>query len=199
MRRRSSTDSQRTPLSLVYAYPLGSGLPWTQGPWLYPFASGATMKNSSLTRRVRGISSSVSRTSWIFSPTRLPIVLRRASGAIAFARSVIRMLGTLGTNTSPPCITSMHRITKRTPCSSVPREGIRRHKDSLGAEFRGAIEADRISRLVRADQQRLLHSSINGGVDDVLASKDISPNRFRSIEFSRQHMLKRSRVDHNFH
>ena len=64
-------------------------------------------------------SSSVSRTSWIFSPGRMPMTLRVASGASASAMSVTRMLGILGTKTSPPCIRPMQSMTKSTACSSV--------------------------------------------------------------------------------
>ncbi|OPZ74914.1 MAG: hypothetical protein BWY80_00376 [Firmicutes bacterium ADurb.Bin456] len=46
------------------------------------------------------------------------MILICASGAMAFARSVIFILGILGTKTSPPCICSMALITKRTPCSN---------------------------------------------------------------------------------
>ena len=71
-------------------------------------------------------SSSLSSTSCSFSPGRMPMTSISASGAMALARSITRILGILGTNTSPPSICSMARMTKRTPCSNESQKRVMR-------------------------------------------------------------------------
>src|SRR3546814_9319329 len=51
--------------------------------------------------------------SWIFSPGRMPTMRCGRSGAMCLARSVIFMLGILGTKISPPFISDRHDSTKR--------------------------------------------------------------------------------------
>ncbi len=64
-------------------------------------------------------SSSVISTSWIFSPGRMPMISRSASGASASAMSSTRMLGIFGTNVSPPSIHSRQSMTSCTACWRV--------------------------------------------------------------------------------
>ena len=57
------------------------------------------------------------------------------SGATARARSITVMLGILGTNTSPPCICSRQRITKRTPWSRVSQKRVMRSSVTVTRPF----------------------------------------------------------------
>jgi hypothetical protein len=68
----------------------------------------------------------VINTSWSFSPGRMPTILRSASGASTSAMSMIRMLGILGTNVSPPWTRPMHDRTNSTASGTVIQKRVMR-------------------------------------------------------------------------
>ena len=69
-----------------------------------------------------------------FSPGRMPIILCPSSGAIALARSIMRIEGIFGMKISPPFIRSKFFSTKRTPCSSVIQKRVMR-SSVIGSSF----------------------------------------------------------------
>ena len=65
----------------------------------------------------------------------------------------------------------------------------------VGAEFGRAIQADRRGGLVGRQGDNPLHSSVKTGLDDVLRTQNIGPDRLKRIIFGRRHLLECGGVD----
>src|SRR3989344_284475 len=114
----SSPESHRVLLSDEYTNFPAMGFPPLPCSAFQNGNSGSIRKYESNSLLWR-LSSSAKSTSWSRSPWRMPINCTSEEGASTEIRSIMRMLGILGTNTSPPCMRLMQSDTNRTPCSNV--------------------------------------------------------------------------------
>ncbi len=68
------------------------------------------------------------------------------------------------------------------------------HEQLVGSQLGGAIEVDRVGRLVRGERDDFLHLRVDGGLDHVLRAADIGLQAFERVVFGHRHMLQRRGV-----
>src|SRR5208282_3722381 len=73
------------------------------------------------------------------------------------------------------------------------------HKHFFCAQFGGAIQIDRINRLVGAERQNAAHALINRRINHVAPAHDICLDRFERVVLASRHLLERRRVHHHRH
>ncbi len=77
--------------------------------------------------------------------------------------------------------------------------GIGLHKHLLRAQLGGAVEIDRIHRLVGRERQNATHALIDSRIDDVAAAHNVGLDRFKRVVLASRHLLERRRVHHHRH
>ena len=83
------------------------------------------------------------------------------------------------------------------PGSAGGRIGVALHQQFFGAEFRGAVEVDRVDGLVGAQAEHLLDAAIDRRVDDVPRPVDVGLHRFAGIVLAGRDLLQGGGVDHD--
>src|SRR5262245_14213659 len=69
----------------------------------------------------------------------------------------------------------------------------------LAAQLGGAVQIDRVDRLVRADPDDALDALVDGGVDDVLRPEHIGLDRLERVVLARGNLLHRGGVEDDVH
>ena len=78
-------------------------------------------------------------------------------------------------------------------------EVVCRDKQLVGHELRGAVQVDRVGRLVGGQCDHLFHVVRERGVDDVFRAMDVRLDAFHRVVFGSRHLLQRGCVDDEVH
>src|SRR5216684_6139181 len=73
------------------------------------------------------------------------------------------------------------------------------HKHFFRAQLGGAVQIDRIHRLVGTERHNAAHALINGRINHVAAADDIGLDRFEWVVLASRHLLERRRVHDHRH